>query len=93
VRAKREMLRPGAVHVYKPGRSIVLGVGLWAKKNKAGQIHIHLTGGERFHVTVTNDVNSGRYHRVLFRNLRRRLIDHRAWPYGKEGAETEFRRE
>ncbi len=89
MKAKRETLRPGSVHVYKPGRAIVLGVGLWVKKNAAGQIQIHVTGGDRFHVTVTNDGDSARYHRVLFRNLRRRLIEHKAWPYGKEGAETE----
>ncbi len=85
----QESLRPGSVHVFKPRGSVVLGIGIWAKKNPSGRIHIHVTGGDRFHTTVTNQPKSVRYHRILFRNLRRVLMDHRAWPYGQEGGETE----
>ena len=91
MRKKLGELKPGAVDVSKPGRAIYLGIGVWAKKNPAGQIHIHVTGGERFHITVTNQRNSERYHRVLFRNLRRRLMENSAWPFGNEGGETESR--
>jgi len=88
---EKETLRPGSVHVFQPGRAIALGIGVWADKNEAGKIHIHVTGGEGFHTTVTNHSGSERYHRTLFRNLRRLLIEHGAWPYDKEGAETEER--
>ena len=86
-----ESLRPGSVHVFNPGNALTLGVGVWAKKNASGRIQIHVTGGDRFHTTITNDVNSERYHRTLFRNLRRRLLEHDAWPFGDEGHETETR--
>jgi hypothetical protein len=47
-----------------------------------------MTGLEK-HVTVTNDRNSERHHRTLFRSLRRVLIANDCWPYGEEGEETE----
>ena len=86
---EQENLRPGSVHVYRPRNAVALGVGLWAKNDDTGQIHIHVTGGKRFHTTLTNAKGSQRYHRTLFRNLRRVLIENHAWPYGREGAETE----
>jgi hypothetical protein len=85
-----ERLRPGSVHVYEPRGAVVLGVGIWAKKDSSGRIHIHIAGGERFHTTVMNNPDSKmRYHRTLFRNLRRTLIANGAWPFGEEGSETE----
>jgi hypothetical protein len=62
---------------------------VWAAKNRSNTIHIHLVGGEKFHTTITNNPNSERYHRTLFRNLRRTLIESGSWPYGEEGQETE----
>jgi hypothetical protein len=91
MRTKLGELKPGAIEVSQPGKAIYLGIGVWAKKNDAGRIHIHITGGERFHITVTNQRESARYHRVLFRNLRRRLVENGAWPFGQEGSETESR--
>ena len=85
---EHETLRPGSVHVFSPRRAIALGIGVWAEK-RSGRIHIHVTGGEGFHTTVTSHPGSERYHRTLFRNLRRLLIEHDAWPYGDEGSETE----
>ncbi len=84
-------LRPGAVRVFRPGHSLALGVGVWAKRNQSGRIHIHITGGKAFHTTVTNHRESKRYHRTLFRNLRRLLDEQGAWPYGNDGVETEER--
>ena len=84
-----EPLRPGVVRKFTPGRSIALGVGVWAEKKEAGRIHIHITGGNDFHTTVTNHRSSERYHRTLFRDLRRVLIEHATLPYGDEGSETE----
>lgn len=84
-----EELRPGSVHVFGPRGALVLGVGVWAKKDASGKIQIHVTGGDEFHTTVTNSMNSKRYHRTLFRNLRRTLLEHNAWPFGDEGDETE----
>jgi hypothetical protein len=79
-------LRPGAVRVT--GSSIVLGVGVWAKK-ESGVIHIRIGGGRYSPTTVTNQPSSDRYHRTLFRNLRRTLKDAGVWPFGGEGSETE----
>ncbi len=87
-------MKPGDVRVFRRGsrRALVLAVGLWAnRRNKAGPIHIHVTGTPRFHTTVTNRPGV-RYHRTLFRDLRRVLLEHNRWPYGNDGAETEKRR-
>jgi hypothetical protein len=88
--AETETLRPGSTHVFTPGKSLVVGLGVWPQK-QAGKIHIHMTGRDDFHTTVTNDPESARYHhhRTLFRNLRRLLIEHGVWPYGDDGSETE----
>ena len=71
-------------------KTIALNLGVWVEKHGA-VIEIHLTGdGELFsHTTVNNNPASARYHRTLFRNLRRILIKNSKWPYGNEGAETE----
>jgi hypothetical protein len=85
-------IRPGDVHVFESGQlSLALGIGVWAAKNRSRVIHIHLTGPKDFHTTVTNQPGSDRYHRTLFRNLRRVLQQHGRWPFGEQGAETEVR--
>lgn len=83
-------LKPGDVRTFKSGKgkSIVLGIGLWPKR-RGKQLHIDITGPDDFHTTVTNDPKSKRYHRTLFRNLRKVLNDNQCWPYGDEGLETE----
>ena len=85
----QEELRPGDTRTFRrgEGNAVVLGVGLWAER-RGRQIQIHMTGTPTFHTTVTNDKNSERYHRTLFRNLRQVLIDNECWPFGDEGAET-----
>lgn len=88
-----DLLSPGDVRVFERGsrRSLVLAIGAWAERDTSGHIQIHLTGGETFHTTVTNNPDSERYHRTLFRNFRRLLLEHDRWPFGEEGAETEER--
>jgi len=83
-------MTPGDTRQFKEGKgkSMVLALGIWAKR-QGNNIHIHLSGAEKFHVTVTNDPESERYHRTLFRNLRKVLIAHEKWPFGDEGKETE----
>jgi len=85
-------LKPGDIRTFKSGKggAVVLGIGVWAKR-RGKQLHIDITGTKRFHTTVTNDPESERYHRTLFRNLRKVLIDNQCWPYGDEGAEIEKR--
>jgi hypothetical protein len=39
--------------------------------------------------TVTNNPDSERYHRTLFRDLRRTLLRAQCWYFGDEGGETE----
>lgn len=82
-------LQPGDVRIFEPGGSLILAIGIWAERNDARVIHIHITGGEKFHTTVTNQTSSERYHRTLFRNLRRVLMTNGTWRYGDAGAETE----
>ena len=89
---KSDDMKPGDVRAFQKGSSnaVVLAVGLWAvRQSKSGPIHIHITGTEKFHTTVTNDPDSERYHRTLFRDLRRLLIEQNCWSFGEEGVETE----
>lgn len=83
-----ETLRPGSVHVFGGRKSLVLGVGVFAKR-QGKNIHIHITGTSNRHTTVTNAPDSRRYHRTLFRDLRRLLITNDLWAFGDEGEETE----
>lgn len=88
-------MKPGDIRTFKKGNgnAAVLAIGVWAERpTKAGPIHIHMTGTQKFHTTVTNQPDSERYHRTLFRDLRRLLVEENCWPYGEEGAETEERR-
>jgi hypothetical protein len=87
-------MKPGDIRTFKKGKgnAAVLAIGVWAtRQTKNGPIHIHITGTEKFHTTVTNGPDSERYHRTLFRDLRRLLIDQNCWPFGDEGAESEER--
>ena len=81
-------MRPGDVQTFKhgEGNAVVVGLGLWAKR-EGKWIHIHLTGPDESHTTVTNNPKSVRYHRTLFRNLRQTLLRQGCWPFGEEGAE------
>ncbi len=83
-------MKPGDVRVFRGGRAVVLAVGVWAKHDKS-HIRIDVTGTKNFHTTVTNDPTSERYHRTLFRDLRRVLLANGCWSFGDEGAETEKR--
>ena len=82
-------MRPGEVRTFKKGDglAIVVSHGLWAKR-QGKWIHIHMTGPDDSHTTVTNNPDSVRFHRTLFRDLRRTLINQGCWPFGDEGAET-----
>jgi hypothetical protein len=83
-------MNPGDQRTFQKGtgNAVVLGIGLWVERT-GKQLHIHMTGTKDFHTTVTNDPESKRYHRTLFRNLRRVLIQNQCWPFGDEGQETE----
>jgi glycine/D-amino acid oxidase-like deaminating enzyme len=85
-------MRPGDIRTFKrgDGNAVVLATGVWAER-RGKQIHIHITGTPTFHTTITSDPNSERYHRTLFRNLRKLLVDNHCWPFGDEGAETEHK--
>src|SRR5438270_378032 len=71
------VLNPGETRTFKrgSGNAVVLAVGLWAeRKTASGPIQIHITGTSNLHTTITNSPTSERYHRTLFRDLRRVLI-------------------
>lgn len=82
-------MNPGDVRTFKrgEGNAVVVGHGLWAER-QGKWIHIHLTGPDDSHTTVTNNPDSVRFHRTLFRDLRRTLINQSCWHFGDEGAET-----
>jgi hypothetical protein len=84
-------MKPGDVRTFKNGKgnAVVLAVGIWADKEKSGWLRIDITGTKKAHTTVSNNPNSDRYHRTLFRDLRRALVAQNCWPFGTEGAETE----
>ena len=84
-------MKLGDVRLFKgkDGKAMAVTFGLWAeRKNKSQPIHIHISGSGG-NTTVTNDPNSKRYHRTLFRNLRSILIKNGRWEFGEEGSETE----
>ncbi len=83
-------ISPGDVRVFKQGEgnAVVVGLGLWAER-QGKWIHIHMTGPDHSHTTVTNNPGSVRFHRTLFRDLRRTLVKEKCWSFGEEGAEVE----
>jgi hypothetical protein len=87
----RDDMKPGDVRTFRGGQAVVLATGVWVKRDGKKWIRIDITGTKNFHTTVTNDKNSERYHRTLFRDLRRVLLANGCWPFGEEGAETEKR--
>lgn len=87
-------MNPGDIRTFKKGagNAVVLAIGVWAQREReGGPIQIHITGTPNFHTTVTNNEKSKRYHRTLFRDLRRLLVENKCWPFGAEGKETETR--
>lgn len=80
-------MRPGDVRVFNGGKAVALAIGVWAKRDRK-HLRIDITGGGG-HTTVSNNPSSVRYHKTLFRNLRKILIENDVWQFGKEGAETE----
>jgi len=87
---KTDEMQPGDIRLFTKGdgNTVVLAIGIWAAK-RGNQLHIDITRPKDFHTTVTSDPNSERYHRTLFRNLRKILIDNNCWRFGNEGEETE----
>lgn len=81
-------MSPGDVRTFKrgQGKAVVVGHGLWAAR-QGKWIEIHITGPDDSHTTVSNNPNSVRFHRTLFRDLRRTLINQTCWPFGEEGVE------
>jgi hypothetical protein len=82
-------MKPGDVRIFKGGKALVVAVGIWAKRERE-HLRIDVTGFGG-HTTISNNPASERYHRTLFRNMRRIMIDQGVWEFGEEGAETEHR--
>jgi hypothetical protein len=82
-------MKPGDQRVFKQGqgKSVVLAIGVWAKRD-GKHLRIDVTGAGT-HTTVSNNPESVRYHRTLFRNLRMVLVKNGCWQFGREGSETE----
>lgn len=76
-------MKPGDIRVFqsRKRRALVLAIGVWAEQRKPDTpLHIHITATSDFHTTVTGDPKSERYHRTLFRDLKRVLEKHSRWP-------------
>lgn len=82
-------MRPGDVRVFRKGQALVLATGIWAKRQGKKWIRFDITGTGK-HTTVTNNPESERFHRTLFRDLRQVLLKDNCWPFGTEGVETEI---
>jgi len=82
-------MKPGDVRAFDGGRALVVAVGIWAKRDRE-HLRIDITGFGG-HTTITNNPESERYRRTLFRNLRRIMIENGVWGFGEEGAEMEER--
>ncbi len=80
-------MRPGDTRIFRNGEALVLATGIWAKRQGKNWIRIDITGTGK-HTTVTNNPNSERFHRTLFRDLRTVLVKNNCWQFGNEGAET-----
>ncbi len=82
-------MKPGDVRTFRKGKgeAVVLAAGIWAKREGTNWIRIDITGTKNLHVTVTNNPNSKRFHRTLFRDLRRVLIANHCWPFGNRGTD------
>ena len=86
-------MNPGDVRIFEEGgrRALVVAVGVWGQE-RGDWIDIHLTGPNNSHTTVTNQPDTERYHRTLFRDMRATLVRNGRWPFGDRGAETQERR-
>lgn len=85
-------LQPGDVRTFQPTRGsiTVAGLTLWTEP-QGPWVLIHMSEEGCPLSTVTNNPESDRYNRALFRDLRRSLLQQDLWPYGEQGAETEER--
>lgn len=64
-----ELMKPGDTRTFTKRGAVVLAVGLFAKRERK-HIRIDITGTGK-HTTVSNNPKSVRYHKTLFRDLRR----------------------
>ena len=83
-------MKRGDVRVAEGDKTITVAFGVWAGK-KGRWIYIVMAGdGNGFsQVSVTHNPKSKMYHKTLFRDLRRLLIEYDKWTFGDEGSETE----
>jgi hypothetical protein len=59
-----ETMKPGDVRIFKPHRSVILAVGVFAKR-QGKCLRIDITGSGK-HTTVESNPNPERYHRTFF---------------------------
>jgi hypothetical protein len=68
-------MKSGEIRPYRGG-SILVAVGIWAEKDKAGYTNIHLASRPHFHSTVTDNPSRKRYHPTLVKVLKSLLAKH-----------------
>lgn len=66
-------MKSGEIKPYGGG-SLLVAVGVWAKKDKAGFTQIHLASRPHFHSTITDNPNRKRYHPALVKALKSLLV-------------------
>jgi hypothetical protein len=69
----QDQMKPGDTRLFRKGKgeAVVLAIGVWAGREGKNRLRIDITGTKILHTTLTNDPDSERYHRTLFRDLRR----------------------
>ena len=75
-------MKQGEVIPSRGKQSLILAVGVWARREKAdGPITIRLAAPGHFITTVTNEPGSKRYHPKVFSHLKKLLKQHGRWSF------------
>ena len=73
-------MQPGDMRTFDSG--VLVTISVWMPKKQGRAVHIRIggAGGEGTITTVTDDPDSERCHRHLFRQLKKLLSDAGRWP-------------
>jgi hypothetical protein len=79
-------MRTGDIKVSRKGRTVVIAIRVWAKRLRKNDIQIHVSSHNKYikHVTISGKRSSKRYNRILYRNLKNLLVEHKKWPLEKD---------
>jgi len=80
------VMEPGSVRPFNEDEALIATFALWAEKDNSDDILIHMTGDNVHfkHITICNNPDSKKYHKLLYRDLKNLLKAHNKWPFGDE---------